>query len=610
MFDVTNYSADVPMIYPYSRVSDPRQVKGHGLTRQGDAFSQWLDNEAPKGMAVETNLTLVDRGVSAFRGANRVIGTFSNFVLLARAERIKKGSIFAIEKLDRMSREPAYKSMALFLEIIGHGIDIVTFGFDGRFHFRHDADYQVQGTNIMWALMSLMRGNEESEVKSTRVGKAWKRKREDARTQRKPMTELTPAWIELDRTAGKYILIPERVKIVVEIFERAAAGEGRRTIAKDFNRRHEPRWGRGDKRGDAWHASYIGKILNNRAVLGEFQPGQHPKGGSWTPDGDDPIKDYFPRVIKDALWHRAQFARSTRRNGTGGNPETQRNLFQGLAFCGDCGGRMTYEYKGKKSLPKLVCAHHLRLTPSEVRKGKQKCTTSRRYDYRRFEASMLLALHTEASALLNHETEQQSARRAELEIEFSKLAELQRNLDRWTVALDGEESPPKTLIAKLSKIEQSIEETKTTIAAMEREVRGLPAVVATPQGVKALQQSLRRFKTNEERRELNARIKRLIERITFTTNRDGGATISAKFFSAAENSKKKDAFTADLHIGPENAPDPVETAFMKRLPMSPRFGAINDDEQVLARRLETRGWLKVRRLNAGWRASRLIRVET
>src|SRR5262249_56251451 len=61
----------------------------------------------------------------------------------------------------------------------------------------------------------------------------------------------------------------------------------------------------------AWHESSLNKILGNRAVLGEFQP-HRTIDGTRVPDGE-PIKDYFPRVIDDELFYRAQAARTERR---------------------------------------------------------------------------------------------------------------------------------------------------------------------------------------------------------------------------------------------------------------------------------------------------------
>jgi hypothetical protein len=90
------------------------------------------------------------------------------------------------------------------------------------------------------------------------------------------------------------------------------------------------------------------KTLSNRAVLGEFQP-HILRIKERLPEGE-PIAGYFPRVIDDELFHRAQNARAQRRTGTGGRKgERVSNLFSGLAKCGHCGATMSFENKGYSS---------------------------------------------------------------------------------------------------------------------------------------------------------------------------------------------------------------------------------------------------------------------
>jgi|SRR5262245_2073041 len=94
----------------------------------------------------------------------------------------------------------------------------------------------------------------------------------------------------------------------------------------------------------AWHESSLNKILGNRAVLGEFQP-HRTIDGTRVPDGE-PIKDYFPRVIDDELFYRAQAARTERRTKRMGRKgEGVSNLFSGLLKCAYCNSRMLFERK-------------------------------------------------------------------------------------------------------------------------------------------------------------------------------------------------------------------------------------------------------------------------
>src|SRR5258708_36254273 len=91
----------------------------------------------------------------------------------------------------------------------------------------------------------------------------------------------------------------------VRIFERAAAGTGKRLIARRLNDEKIPTFGK----SPTWGHSYIQKILSNRAVLGEYQPhkgktSNRKRPGNRKPDGEIRT-DFFPAVITPELWNRA-----------------------------------------------------------------------------------------------------------------------------------------------------------------------------------------------------------------------------------------------------------------------------------------------------------------
>jgi hypothetical protein len=57
-------------------------------------------------------------------------------------------------------------------------------------------------------------------------------------------------------------------EVVVRIFEMAAAGTGKRLIARRLNDEKIPTFGK----SSTWGHSYIQKIPLDRAVLGQYQP--------------------------------------------------------------------------------------------------------------------------------------------------------------------------------------------------------------------------------------------------------------------------------------------------------------------------------------------------
>ncbi|MEX0741792.1 MAG: recombinase family protein, partial [Phycisphaeraceae bacterium] len=81
-------------------------------------------------------------------------------------------------------------------------------------------------------------------------------------------------------------------------------------------------------RADSWYASYVRKILFNRAVLGEMQP-HVMRDGKRIPQGQ-PIEAFFPAVVDKALWHRAHRAIKSRRKRPSGRADAWVGLMSGL----------------------------------------------------------------------------------------------------------------------------------------------------------------------------------------------------------------------------------------------------------------------------------------
>jgi Resolvase, N terminal domain len=74
-----------PKAYSYVRFSTPDQAKGDSYRRQSEAANEYARRH---GLVLDTELTLTDLGVSAFRGANAETGALSVFL-----EAVKDGTI-------------------------------------------------------------------------------------------------------------------------------------------------------------------------------------------------------------------------------------------------------------------------------------------------------------------------------------------------------------------------------------------------------------------------------------------------------------------------------------------------------------------------------------
>src|SRR5262249_10343967 len=114
------------------------------------------------------------------------------------------------------------------------------------------------------------------------------------------------------------------------------------------------------RNSQAWHSSYVLKILHNPAVIGHSQP-HRIVDGQRVPEGEI-IPNYFPRVISDALYYKVREMRASKRNPSGRKGTSGGNLFTGLVRCGTCKGAMHKVNKGKgpKGGTYLVCSNALR----------------------------------------------------------------------------------------------------------------------------------------------------------------------------------------------------------------------------------------------------------
>jgi DNA invertase Pin-like site-specific DNA recombinase len=288
-----------PRAYSYLRMSTDVQLKGDSRRRQLEASKAYSEKHE---LELADDAQLEDIGISAFKGANVSDGALGQFLAAVKAGTVERGSYLLVESLDRLTREKILRAQALFLSIIDSGIILVTLG-DGRV-------YRAETTNAVDLITSLVimeRAHEESKTKSMRVGAAWKNKRVKA-AEGQPMTARCPAWLRLSPDRRSYGPIPERVEIVRQIFSDTAAGLGMFSIATRLNKAGVPAF----EGKNGWHRSYIAKTLQNRAVLGEFQP--HVKvDGMRIPDGE-PIGGYFPAIISEQLFSFRRSIREHREN--------------------------------------------------------------------------------------------------------------------------------------------------------------------------------------------------------------------------------------------------------------------------------------------------------
>ncbi len=327
--------SDKPLAYSYLRISTDNQRHGSGIERQMKAGAAWAEANG-----YELAETISDIGLSAYTSTHAKKGGFGRFLAAIETGQVPAGSILIVESLDRLSRAKVTEAFTQLVGLLKHGIKIVTL-VDNQVYT--ESSLNENFGQLFMSLGVLLRANDESETKSKRGKAAWNHRRQNAAT--KKITKNAPAWLELSEDRSEFVIKPDRAKTVQKIFELAAAGQGAYSITKYLNANLSQHPGFGHSGN--WADSYINKILNSEAVIGELQ--SYSGTGKNRVKVGDPIPNYYPRVISDELYHLVQAGIKERKTGAAGRKgDYFSNLFSGLLECGNCGGTIFMRNKGKE----------------------------------------------------------------------------------------------------------------------------------------------------------------------------------------------------------------------------------------------------------------------
>lgn len=327
-----------PKAYSYIRFSSPEQAKGDSYRRQRESAEQYCNANGME-LVSSRDYLFFDKGRSAFRAKHLDdTGELARFLGYVEDGTVPTGSTLIVESLDRLSRERVKDALPRFLDLLNKGIKVYT-SADGKLYTE---DYNE--LDLIISIVHMSRAHNESNLKGQRVSKAWKQKQTLARTEKKPLGRACPYWLEFNN--GEYHPLPERVEVVKRIFQLACDGYGHRAIAKILNEESVPVFG-SLKRNltGKWGSSSTGKILSNKALLGEYQP-------TGLVDGlrqlvGEPVKDFFPAVVSEEEYYAAQAARVSRNVSKATKPSKSFNVWQGIAKCGLCKGPLHLVNKGK-----------------------------------------------------------------------------------------------------------------------------------------------------------------------------------------------------------------------------------------------------------------------
>ena len=344
-----------PLAYSYVRFSHGRQKNGDSLRRQMALSREYANKH---GLNLQ-ELTYSDLGLSAFRGANIERGALAGFIKAVEDGSIRRGSYLLVENFDRLSRAEVHVALQLLLRLVSAGIVVVTL-MDGKVW---NEETVADTTNLLVTIIVMGRAHDESLGRSKRIREIHQAKR----ARRDPaIFGQGPAWVTRRPDGSGWDLKPGMAESIRRVFELSINGVGSVAIARMANAEG---WVAPAK-VQRWNTTLPNKLLRNRAVLGEYEP-KEMKGSKRVSTGEV-WTDYYPRVVDEAMFLKAQAAAHNRLHLPNRRDAGYHNVLQGFAFCGHCGQTLL---RKRKSGPKNAVGYAQYIC-SGKHCGEKRCPTA------------------------------------------------------------------------------------------------------------------------------------------------------------------------------------------------------------------------------------------
>ncbi len=323
--------------YPYVRFSSTRQEDGSTRTRQNELIDAFVSKHS-----LEVDRHLEDAGTSAYHGKNASAeGVLGQFLQEVRKGEIERGSYLLIENFDRLSRDKIVRSNKIFTDLLFSGIKIVILDRNKVY----DADNLDVGDWIN-AQVEFGRANAESKRKSDFSSKAWKYNREKMRDG-EIVTKKVPTWLKVENNT--FIIDEEKVERIRTLFK-LSLSKGLQEATKEYNQLFIEKI--------AIHQAQY--LLSNRKLIGEHSPQKihyDENGKLMRKDEGEPIPNYYPAVIDEELFLKAQSVIKSRKPFSGRYSNQRYNVFRDLIYCKWCGGTIRYMNKGERDY--FICTNSM-----------------------------------------------------------------------------------------------------------------------------------------------------------------------------------------------------------------------------------------------------------
>ena len=384
----------MPKCYSYIRFSSKKQEQGDSYRRQRQLSKKWIADNQKLGVYEDTeSRTYEDLGVSGYTGANlnEDTGALGAFLGECRDGNIDKGSYLILEQLDRFSRAEPLEAASLIAKIVKHyQLKIVVLRPTEKIISKESLKDIHQ---LLIIILELAAAHSYSVSLSNRLKDSWQKRRENTTKDAKLNTKNIPSWITLfigkdkDYTFEKNI---QSCKAIEYIFKRILDGVSQRKIVTELNERFPPiaKKTNGDVKntGNYWTTAYVSRLISDRRLLGELQLYKKNDEKKMVPTGS-PIEDYFPVVIDEDTFYKAQSAKLNHKKFNSIKHTSKHiNIFRGLINCTNDNYKL-YLKPGFTTLPSGHKYEYSRLASYGKKIGKSKFTLT--VDYNKFEDLIL-----------------------------------------------------------------------------------------------------------------------------------------------------------------------------------------------------------------------------
>jgi DNA invertase Pin-like site-specific DNA recombinase len=335
-------------VFAYIRFSSDTQTEGDSFSRQRASVQRFCSTHQ---IPLDSVRFIEDPAMSAFAGDHLKKGALGTFLQSVKSGQVKSG-LFLVESVSRLSRQGAFVAFTLVSTLLDAGLH-VAFIEDGIPPFSKQ-NTPVHVSVILSVLASTAQAESANKSMYTRANWAKRRKMSIENPGSFVFTTECPNWLEV--IDGQYKVIEEKAASVLKIYELYASGWGIAKLSRYANENNLSAPGR----SNSWHYSLVLRVLDNRAVIGEFQPHEK-KNGKRTPSGPA-IANFYPPVIPLSLWHKVRKLRDQSPSFPGKRDLNNFNFLIGLAkcSCGTAWRRMNKNSKTQSNYSLYGCANRQR----------------------------------------------------------------------------------------------------------------------------------------------------------------------------------------------------------------------------------------------------------